>query len=67
MSGLITSANIDGVDDIYERLIELHEGRTERDSMQVNARLILILLNHVGDREAIFEAFKLAAESGSRG
>ncbi len=60
---LLTTPNITNPDAIYERLIALHAGRTEEESMAVNARLILLLINHIGDSEAISEAFDCAAGS----
>ena len=57
---LVTTQNLPDVDGVYEKLIELHEGRSEDDSMRVNARLILLLINHIGDREVALEAMHLA-------
>lgn len=57
---LITDPNIADADGIYQRLIALHQGRSEEDSMRVNCRLILLLLNHIGDEKIIAEAFALA-------
>ena len=62
---LITTPNIDGIDDFYEELIELHRDRTNEQSQAVNARLILLLANHIGDRAALSEAMRIAASSGS--
>lgn len=61
---LITSPNIIDIDGIYEQLIALHQGRSEEDSMRVNARLILLLINHVGDAEAVSEAIRRAGGEG---
>ena len=57
MAALETAPNIDGVDDVYERLLSLHDGRTLEDSFRIAARLNLILLNHIGDRTVIDQAF----------
>jgi hypothetical protein len=62
MTRLTTSPNIDGADDVYQWLIDLHAGRSEAESLKINARLILLLLNHIGDRGAIREAIALAAQ-----
>ncbi len=59
---LITTANITDVDTIYQRLIDAHAGRSESDSMRLNARLILTLINHIGDPEAVLEAIDLACD-----
>ncbi len=61
---LVTTPNLARVDDVYERLIEIHAGRSDEDSARLNARLILILFNHVGDPDAILAAIALAARTG---
>lgn len=60
MTGLITTPNLAGVDDVYERLVGLHEGLSEAESLKVWARLVLILANHVGDRRVVEQAIELA-------
>jgi uncharacterized radical SAM superfamily protein len=60
MQKLKTVANIAKPDDIYELLIRAHEGLTKGESDAMNARLILILLNHIGDETIIREALAFA-------
>lgn len=60
MSKLKTAPNIDKPDDIYEQLIRVHEGLSEADSRRLNAKLILLLINHIGDREVVLEAIAVA-------
>ena len=60
MAKLITTRNIARPDDVYARLIEAHEGKTDEESGALNARLILTLFNHIGDEEVIAEALELA-------
>lgn len=60
MAALITTPNIPDVDEVYQRLIDLHAGRSDEDSLRVNARLILTLINHIGDKQAVIEALELA-------
>ncbi len=36
-------------DDFYAALIAAHEGLSEEDSQRLNARLVLILANQIGD------------------
>ena len=51
-----TSDNLgDQVDDIYAALIDAHEGLSEDQSAALDARLVLLLLNEVGDRSRIEE------------
>ncbi len=65
MAMLVIAPNIDGVDDVYERLLALHEGGAPEDSLRIAARLNLILINHIGDRAVIDEAFARAAAPGA--
>lgn len=54
-------------DDVYAALIEAHEGLSAEESARLNARLILIMINHIGDPEVISEALKVArSEVSSR-
>jgi hypothetical protein len=66
LAQLITTPNIDAADDFYAELIALHAGRSAEESEAINARLILLLSNHIGDREALREAFAAAAETDQR-
>ena len=69
---LITTPNLAAPDDFYEALIEAHRDLSEADSHALNARLVLLLANHVGDLDVLREALRLArgrpeaAESTSR-
>lgn len=63
---LITTPNISDADGLYQKLIALHLGRSEADSMRVNARLILLLVNHIGDTEAVEDAMSIAADKVNR-
>jgi len=63
MSALNTRPNIAKPDDFYAVLIALHEGRSKAESDAINARLILILANQIGDEAVLQEA--LAAAAGS--
>ena len=50
-------------DDFYEALMRTHEGLEERESHTLNARLLLILANHIGDLTVLQEALALARRS----
>jgi hypothetical protein len=56
--------NIDRPDDFYHALIEAHAGLTEEQSAALNARLILLLANQVGDLETLKEAIAAAKVVG---
>lgn len=60
MTRLIRHAQLDRVDDIYQQLIQMHEGLDEAQSLKLCARLILALANHIGDSEAVLGAIALA-------
>jgi hypothetical protein len=63
MSRLNTSSNIAHPDDIYELLIDLHQGLSEAQSRRVNARLVLLLVNHIGDEHVIRAAIAAARQT----
>ena len=65
MAKLITAANITQADDFYAELLALHEGRPKEESDAINARLILLLANHIGDRAVLREAFAAATTAGA--
>ena len=53
-------------DDFYEALIDTHRDLTDEQSALVNAKLILLLSNHIGDISVLREAMSLArADIGS--
>lgn len=57
---LNTEPNIAGADEFYEALIDAHAGLTEQQSAALNARLILLLANQVGDLATLKEAIAAA-------
>jgi hypothetical protein len=60
MSRLVTTPNFDDPDGFYAELLALHEGCAAAESAAINARLILILANHIGEASALREALALA-------
>lgn len=60
MSQLVTTPNITDPDGFYSELLALHEGRSREESDALNARLVLVLANHIGDRDILREAFLAA-------
>ena len=66
MTKLVTTPNIPSPDDFYAELLALHEGRSKEESDAINARLILLLANHIGDRAILREAFEAAKKAGLR-
>lgn len=59
---LTTAPNIVDADGFYAALLAAHKGLTEAQSHAMNARLVLILANHVGDRAVLDEALALARQ-----
>ncbi len=55
--------NIPAPDEAYAMLLEAHEGLTKAQSDALNARLILILMNHVGDMDLLRQAIDTAVKS----
>lgn len=58
--------NLAAPDDFYESLIDAHRALDDEQSVMVNAKLILILANHIGDPDVLREALQLARESAAK-
>ena len=54
--------NLESPDDFYEALIESHRGLTQAQSAMLNAKLILLLANQIGDADVLREAMALARQ-----
>ena len=65
MPELNTAPNFADPDGVYADLIGAHDGLSEAQSHAFNARLILILANHIGDRDVLRQALTLAGEAGA--
>ena len=57
---LKTSCNLPDPDGFYDVLLGAHEGLSKEESDALNARLILILANHIGSMEVLREAIEAA-------
>jgi hypothetical protein len=62
MGTLNCEPNLAAPDDFYEDLIALHRGLSETQSALVNAKLILLLANHVGDTDVLRAAMAAARD-----
>ncbi len=60
---LNTQAHTLAYDDFYEALIGAHQGLSNDDSHALNARLVLLLANHIGDLTVLRSALQLARGS----
>lgn len=57
---LIQTPNLADHDGFYAELLQAHSGLSDDQSRALNAQLILILANHIGDRQALSQALELA-------
>jgi GTP1/Obg family GTP-binding protein len=57
---LDTAPNLAAPDDFYQELIDLHRGLSDAQSALVNAKLVLLLANHIGDMTVLREAMAAA-------
>ncbi len=67
MSGLVTAPNIPDPDGFYDELLAAHTGLSDEASHALDARLVLILANHVGDREVLRAALEAALAAARAG
>ena len=62
---LNVAPNIADPDGFYDELLAAHQGLSKEDSDALNARLILVLANHIGDRAVLTDAIEAARASGA--
>lgn len=58
---LTVTPNFEDADGFYAALLAVHKGLGEAESHALNARLVLILANHVGAKAILAEALNQAA------
>ncbi len=58
-----TQPNLPACDDFYDALIAAHQGLSTPESHAMNARLVLLLANHIGDHATLQHALQLARGS----
>jgi hypothetical protein len=56
--------NLEAPDPFYEALIETHRDLSEAESHALNARLVLLLANHIGSQAVLLQALTAARQSG---
>lgn len=61
MPTLNVEPNLSRPDDFYESLIAMHRDLAPEQSAKVNARLILLLANHIGDAAVLEQALQAAS------
>lgn len=65
MAKLTTTPNLADPDAIYALLLAAHEGLDDDRSAALNARLILTLVNHIGDIGVLAEAIRVARQDAA--
>jgi hypothetical protein len=64
MTGLDTSPRLDDPDGLYEALVEAHRDLDAEASRRLDARIILLLANHIGRTDILIEAIGMARAAG---
>jgi hypothetical protein len=55
--------NVADPDGLYAAIIDAHADLSEAESVALNARLVLLLANHIGDAATLREALAIARTS----
>ncbi|MET0209495.1 MAG: DUF2783 domain-containing protein [Burkholderiaceae bacterium] len=58
---LITTSHFEAGDDFYEALLDAHKALDAAGSQAFNARLILLLANHIGQQDVLLAALAAAS------
>ncbi|PLX39208.1 MAG: DNA topoisomerase IV [Hyphomicrobiales bacterium] len=61
MTALVTESRFDNPDRAYNAIIDAHRDLDDAASAYFNAKLVLILANHIGDQTVLEQALQLAA------
>jgi len=61
--GLNRQPNIEDPDGLYAAIIDAHAGLSDAESAALDARLVLLLANHIGDEAVLREALGVARTS----
>lgn len=65
MTELQTDSRFADPDAAYRALVEAHRGLSDEQSNDLNARLVLILANHIGDLAVLKQAIALAKRAAA--
>jgi hypothetical protein len=60
---LITTPHFQAADDFYQALIDAHRDLPTPQSHELNAKLVLLLANHIGEQAVLHEALEAARAS----
>lgn len=67
MTALRTEPRLADPDGFYAALMEAHRGLDEQASRRLDARLVILLANHIGEDAVLLEAIALARAAGAPG
>ena len=67
MTALRTEPRLADADGFYASLMEAHRGLDAAASRRLDARLVILLANHIGDDAVLREAIALARAAGAGG
>ena len=62
-AGVNLAPNMQDPDRFYEELLAAHEGLTNEQSFELNARLLMLLANQVGKHDILSKCIELARAS----
>jgi Protein of unknown function (DUF2783) len=62
---LITEVHLESPDDFYEALIDTHRDLSPEQSHALNARLVLLLANHIGRLDVLKQALQAARDGAT--
>ncbi len=60
---LVTQPNLSAPDEFYEALIDTHKDLSSEQSHALNARLVLLLANHIGALPVLRQALQAARDA----
>jgi hypothetical protein len=60
---LSTASNFPNPDAAYRMIVEAHRGLSDEDSTALDAALVLLLANYIGDLAVLKEALEQAAQT----
>ena len=61
---MITEPHIPDADGFYDAWLRAHEGLSDTQSADLNARLVLLLANQCGDQSVLLDCIAAAAQGG---
>uniref|UniRef100_UPI0013DA1E40 DUF2783 domain-containing protein n=1 Tax=Stenotrophomonas maltophilia TaxID=40324 RepID=UPI0013DA1E40 len=53
MAELVTASRFTDPDTAFRLLVEVHRGLSDTESADLNARLVLLLANHIGEADVL--------------